>query len=1629
MSKTKFPHPSAPTIQMTKTVKKPTRQQGPPRKHGEDSDSMPDNTISEPTKDEDDDEDDDFAHGGVDGPRRIYCVCRRGAAPDEPMLECSDCAEMFHGPCVGVSVHILRQSQQSRLFVCDSCLELHHLKPRIPGTILGVWGRVARSPNAAADPLPQNAMAASALDDMDDDDICPICEDDCTCGNSRDPLSNSANAPLGHDGGAPMPLFSQLAKHPASSAAITVHDSKPAPDAKKQPKRSKRTKSTGSTLISRLVSAMESKRPASDAPTANFNDIADEEVLATDGLPIFSGEDAIGLSNSDSDFGDTAFAATPEKTPATVAGAKGKASAESPPKNTALPYNDDTDAHFLQSNANSGSVPLEKTKKLKANPKAKKPAKRGRPAKSAAAAPAASTSASANTWQKKKKQLPSRLKASEAEPTIYEVSAAVIRGRSPKTSSANNIDDNTDDDDDEFINITDVTSDASTAGVPSETEFDLPASRSSIASSRHEKNEWSDSNILDADDEDIEQEETAYLTGIRDQGYSSSSLSDLDDDRLARIRSKDTLGSVVDSGDESDSESSQNESAARKSRQSTRRKHQKRLRKAAAGSGSEVLTAAGFFDSNGLSDVDSLGTLLSENSESETDQELTFRAARTEEEQALVEYREPEDEREDALLEMHLEQLRAVRNVIQDCSSPLLEHTASDVDMLSDEEREIMFTYHSDSSDSASSLSDDLMDGWGTDTRRRWEEVADDGSSSDSSLSDSKVDKLMLKDTDEQSDIYSSDSYEEFYARRAFLDIGSDLVDGMLVEDMYPSGMDLDSASLALGVAMSMEQQGYSKEDAAAAAAAAAAAYPSQGQRRADSGMLSKQIPTTTITASMNAHGEADPIDGIVSIKSSTATNTASRRATGAHTPFDTPGWNAAVVAAAAAAYLDSSSQPPAVPYVLPRDLNEARSPNVALAAAAAAEAEAASAIGVSEFENSNAVMAEAVDVLSNSATGADAMGDSTVPHELNGCSGAAASATSTATLPLEPENDAGYIVGQEVIKPEECDTPTKSAPPVPSAFTSQLPNSSFYKPLSSICSPMHRSSSSSAVAVHAGAHKQLKYGADSAYLVSPTHALQSEGSAPQTAVDASTSDASFSKLYPADIAHGMPLVSLSEADNALAAFAEHSTPNTPDLQRGNAWSEDAIPSAESTVQKRKASEGMGVVSQESVIGEKRRRSDITGSTFADCSSLGLPALFAESHRAQTVAGIGIDMLANSMMPSAMPPTLTMGAGTPMQSTDRARLADAMGSDDDDWLLTMDQLVDTEALMIESPPPSPAESCDPGIVSDISEHLVLPTGAAPPAPDGRNMRRQISKSTSGTDLFARWDRIPVNIFRRSRALASNHRREIGAQDDAMGTMSPLALTAIKSSRQRRALINTTLLTQHTLPSEAAIQHSAIKRALKSSSNNGNSNGSKQYLVGHKSGPIPMMISPLPPPPPPPTPLSFPRANTQAGKEADISQLSGEEAAHTSASHAKSLDFTSSQTKSAQSSAVAELANSTSWEVSSQMSDYSSEALDGAAESSRAHLRIASGRSAGESGGRVRAEGTQMDADDERSECGYTFDWLEDEADLSLFAKPDLAADDMHPSMTMVLASASPMLVPFNSANNNGDATPKAHQPL
>ncbi|PIA14023.1 hypothetical protein COEREDRAFT_89095 [Coemansia reversa NRRL 1564] len=1434
MSKTSFPHPSAPTIPRASAT-----------------------TTTE----------------------HVACVCRQPVVTSD-MLQCLECKDMFHGSCVGVS-------EDAPEYVCQECVHVDPRRRRTPGTILGT-GRsgAAGTPNGfepirnisaattGISTLSQSAASsnnddAQSLDitsttlrasfaaDMDDDDICPICEDECTCANNEYTTSSGFTG----DNRAP----DRSSNGPATYQVIgPTHEpnlvkSKSTQRSRSGPKKLRKQKASAPTdrsLISRLVSTMDQKF-ATDLLAISDDEDA-EELLDDNDLQGLAANDA-GFSSSDEDLDDSAFASV---------------------------ANTDLNSHAA-SVALAQAVQVAKMKKRNGGPLRPENIK-----KMSAMSPK-------NRRQQQKAAAPSHAHAVDARPTMIDGSVAANRGRDVRSLSRKQsvalpvaaLTTKLDEEEEEFINITDVTSDEASAGLASDAEFDQHAGmhigRDMVALA-----ESDDAQILGDEDEDIEMEDAAYLAHMKESGYSTSSLSDVDDGRIGMISGSIKSDSELDSGAESDSESSSNADSMA-ARRHARRQLKGRRRKYRAYTSGSIQNRS--------------------ESEAETDQELTFRAAQTEREHALVEYSKASGDHEDALLEMHLDQLRAVHSVIQDCPAPLLEHAAaaSASDESSDMDREIVFTYQPQTCGSSDEFSNDIFEDWATESRMR-RGRGSESADSDSSMSNAAVNRMLVQeDNDRRSLSYSSDSYDEFYTRSAFLDMGSDDIGNPTDgddNDIYGSGLDLNSASLALGVALSMEQQGYSKEDAAAAAAVAAAAYPNTrpGNNRSSAETLGDHAPTTTITASMNSNGEADPIDGIVSIKSSTPRVSSSRMATGTHTPFMNSDWRMAA-AAAAAAYLDAS-KPSATPYVLPKDLNEARSPSIALS----------TAVDSSTFgETVNTV---------------------------------GLSLPTTAVEAVENTDQSGISLdwGCEVKYGTELPAVTRapSAPTLGSGlFASQLPNSSFYKPLSSIRSPAKGATVTAAPTISQG---------DTA-----------------SALPNIQTDQPFEINTAENVATG-PV-----DKSTISASGEHTG-----LKR-KAENDDL-----------NADEGIG-----SDVEDKRmrRESQLDTNPLYESSALDLSALF-ELDGTQTAS-----------------PVTAAGVGTLMRGRHSYGTWREKGDDDDDWMLTMDQLVDTDALLTKSPPPSPVEGAN--AVSDAFSHSSPGSG-----------RGQIVSAAGGSDPFARWDRIPINIFRRSRALASSNRRLMSSQDDSIGGMSSLAMSAIKSSRQRRALVSSTLLTQHTLPAEAALQQHSMRLALRQERRGMRRVQSSTATAGALGLHMP----------PPSTPLSA-QATLQIAAMTDRGSASGSvspsamyrSSNHTAAAATKrrsrALDFTRKPIPAdrsvLKSTRVGELrgrhrklvSNGIVTDVgtpcgsSSQASDCSESPAG-----TTSAMNLASGNS------------VDFHADDggHESESVYAFDWLEDAEDLGLFAMPGInPANDIQqqqqPSMTMVLASSSPMLMPFKTGSDAG----------
>ncbi|KAJ2809295.1 hypothetical protein H4R20_000198 [Coemansia guatemalensis] len=1378
---------------------------------------------------------------------------------------------MFHGSCVGVA-------EKAPKYVCRECVHLHPRRRRTPQTILGTGrSQTADAPknfepirkipeaNTGASTLTlsvassnnddaqsqdtSKTLHASIAADMDDDDICPICEDECTCANTDFATSGGFTASNSvHDRSSNGSATHQVigsSHEPNITNAKKPQRSRPSP---RKPRKQKTAAPTDRSLISRLVNTMGRKTTIDSQPVGDDEGV--EELLDVSSLQGLAANN-YAISSSDEELDDSAFASG---------------------------INVDLNSHAA-SVALAQAVQMAKMKKR--NAKGARPPR----SESIKTMPAMAS----KNGRQHGKAAAGRGRERHSLPKKQQVLLPAPTPAAPLEE----------DEDEEFINITDVTSDEASGGLGSEAEPDQQAGIH-IGNGMAALAESDDARILSDEDEDIEMEDAAYLAHMKESGFSSSSLSDVDDGHLGMVSSSGTGDSEVDSGAESDSESTSNtESMA--VRRHIRRQLKRRHRKYRANTSGSIMDSSG--------------------SEAESDQELTFRAAQTEREHALVEYSRANDDHDDALLEMHLDQLRAVHNVIQDCPAPLLEHAAaaaSASDDSSDLEREIVFTYHPQAGDSSDDLSDDIFEDWATDSRMRQGRDSE-SMDSDSSMSNATVNRMLVQeDNGHRSRSYSSDSYDEFYTRSAFLDMDSDDIGNPLNgddSDIYGSGLDLNSASLALGVALSMEQQGYSKEDAAAAAAVAAAAYPNTGSGNSGSSAetLGDHAPTTTITASMNSNGEADPIDGIVSIKSSTPRANSSRIATGTHTPFTNSDWRMAAAAAAAAAYLDASN-PPATPYVLPKDLNEARSPNVALSASA-----------------ESSCFGEPV-------------------------STAGMSLPTTATETVDNTDPSGISLDWNC--ETKCGAELPAATRAPSAptlgsglFASHLPNSSFYKPLSSIRSPAKGSTTTATSNVQRDDAASTQPSAQSD---SPFFANSAEGAG------------------------------TGSADNgSVSASGEHTGQKR---KADNNGSNDDVAASSDTEDKR-----------------VRRESQSDADQLYEPSTLDLSALF-ELDGAQVAS-----------------PVTAAGVGTLMR--ERHNFSTWRGEDDgddDDWLLTMDQLVDTDALLTKSPPPSPIEGAND--VSDAFSHFTPGSG-----------RGRTVSAAGGSDPFARWDRIPINIFRRSRALASSSHRLMSAQDDSMGGMSSLAMSAIKSSRQRRALVSSTLLTQHTLPAEASLQQHAMRLALRHDRRGMRRVQSTNAAAG-------ALGLHMPPPPPPSTPLSA-RATIQTANATNWEGPPGSvspSAIHRSSSHtatasakrrSRALDFTrkprSVDRSVSKSGRTGELRGrhrklvssgivtdvGTPCGSSSQLSDCS-ESAAGTATS----MALKSGNGVG----------FQTDDGGHESESEYAFDWLEDEEDLALFAMPEIhhaneiqQPQQQQPSMTMILASSSPMLMPFRTGSDGG----------
>ncbi|KAJ1672923.1 hypothetical protein EV182_006227, partial [Spiromyces aspiralis] len=120
--------------------------------------------------------------------------------------------------------------------------------------------------------------------------------------------------------------------------------------------------------------------------------------------------------------------------------------------------------------------------------------------------------------------------------------------------------------------------------------------------------------------------------------------------------------------------------------------------------------------------------------------------------------------------------------------------------------------------------------------------------------------------------------------------------------------------------------------------------------------------------------------------------------------------------------------------------------------------------------------------------------------------------------------------------------------------------------------------------------------------------------------------------------------------------------------------------------------------------------------------------------------------------------------------------------------ISLDDILDTNAFVCPSPPPqTPVGLTDD---EDDAGDKKTPTSSKVAG----TAQKHTSLSMSAFDLPSRWDKIPINIFRRSRDMASRrpgHDLELIANGGDINAV-------INSTRVGRAIVNSTLLTQHTL---------------------------------------------------------------------------------------------------------------------------------------------------------------------------------------------------------------------------------------
>ncbi|KAG2176773.1 hypothetical protein INT44_007437, partial [Umbelopsis vinacea] len=132
-----------------------------------------------------------------------YCICRGGYNGKEFMVACDQCHEWFHGRCIGIS-----EKNVPDHYYCDNCqqesediIESSPAKKgkksskaktgKAKGTAAAKTQRNKAEIKVEPPPIVETVIKTSLveqdadidLEDEDLDDICPVCDSECTCGS------------------------------------------------------------------------------------------------------------------------------------------------------------------------------------------------------------------------------------------------------------------------------------------------------------------------------------------------------------------------------------------------------------------------------------------------------------------------------------------------------------------------------------------------------------------------------------------------------------------------------------------------------------------------------------------------------------------------------------------------------------------------------------------------------------------------------------------------------------------------------------------------------------------------------------------------------------------------------------------------------------------------------------------------------------------------------------------------------------------------------------------------------------------------------------------------------------------------------------------------------------------------------------------------------------------------------------------------------------------------------------------------------------------------------------------------------------------------------------------------------